>query len=153
MTALLRYAPRDFEGELERLAAQLRIAERERDEALQRAEQLETVLHGQFELRLGNRLQMRDVMCPWLTRSETIFLATLAITKRGVSRADMLTALSLYGGSRSDDAKMLDVLLCKIRRKARERGIDVGIRVVRARGWRIVPERLEAVRDLLWGER
>lgn len=144
-TTRVQYSPLDYEAEIARMHARLMEAERERDEALVKLDMLQ-LLHGSGP----KERRVEDAQCGWLTRGMVIVLAVLAVKGRLVSKDTMMRALEHYGDMTSENAKILDVYICKIRQRLAQHNIDVRIKTVWGRGWQIEAETLQAARALLW---
>lgn len=115
-----------------------------------------TRLRGELEEANETIIQLRALLAPpemafpahWkLTPKESDLLRVLMATPE-ITKEHLITAL--YDQDPDVEIKVIDVLVCKLRRKVLMD--DVKIETVRGRGYRIAPEVKTAIRDMIRNE-
>jgi DNA-binding response OmpR family regulator len=88
-----------------------------------------------------------------MTPKELKMLSLLASRREGMTKNGLMTGLYAHGYSDKEvpEVKIVDVFICKLRRKLKEHTKlpDHTIETVWGKGYRIAADQFEAVRDLL----
>ena len=92
--------------------------------------------HGPVCLCIESQAVTVDHQPVKLTRSETAVLQLLLLRKNSVLTKQAIMS-HLYGGPDEPDVKIIDVFVCKTRRKLAEFGLSDVIRTVWGRGYQI----------------